>query len=337
MSGDQDHRELYNFIFHDELAPLFPQKPAAGSASADIAYDHHSPAAPPTTTTFLSITDLLRSSMVDYAAVDKAFGLSSSSSSQVPAAAAAGTVGSELMLDVNSLSTGNNPPVTPNSSNCSSSTEAAGEEDALRRCKEEQLKEEEEVEKQRPEEADKVGDVSKEVNKPKKKGEKRAREPRVAFVTKSEIDHLEDGYRWRKYGQKAVKNSPYPRSYYRCTSQKCPVKKRVERCYQNPMIVITTYEGKHTHHCPITLRGSTHLLPPPPAMSASFCQNLMMQQAVQRLNSNAGDNKFGQRGNFINPNVFLQNLPPSLQQLQFQDYGLLQDVVSSMVNESQLP
>lgn len=44
-----------------------------------------------------------------------------------------------------------------------------------------------------------------------KKKEKRQREPRFAFLTKSEIDHLEDGYRWRKYGQKAVKNSPYPR------------------------------------------------------------------------------------------------------------------------------
>lgn len=160
MSGDQDHRELYNFLFHDDFSPLFPQKPAAGSAGAD-AYGHDSPAPPPT---FLSITDLLRSSMVDYAEVDKVFGLSSSSSSQVPveAPAAAATVGSELMLDVNSLSTGN-PPVTPNSSNCSSSTEAAGDEDALRRCKEEQLKQEEEVEEQRPkEEADKAGDMSKE-------------------------------------------------------------------------------------------------------------------------------------------------------------------------------
>lgn len=49
-------------------------------------------------------------------------------------------------------------------------------------------------------------------NKVKKKGQKRIRQPRFAFVTKSEVDHLEDGYRWRKYGQKAVKNSPYPRS-----------------------------------------------------------------------------------------------------------------------------
>ena len=48
-------------------------------------------------------------------------------------------------------------------------------------------------------------------NKSKKKGEKREREPRFAFMTQSEVDHLEDGYRWRKYGQKAVKNSPFPR------------------------------------------------------------------------------------------------------------------------------
>jgi hypothetical protein len=40
---------------------------------------------------------------------------------------------------------------------------------------------------------------------------KRARQPRFAFMTKSDVDHLEDGYRWRKYGQKAVKNSPFPR------------------------------------------------------------------------------------------------------------------------------
>lgn len=53
-------------------------------------------------------------------------------------------------------------------------------------------------------------------SKAKKKGEKKQKEPRFAFMTKSEIDNLEDGYRWRKYGQKAVKNSPFPRySFFR--------------------------------------------------------------------------------------------------------------------------
>ncbi|XP_027360869.1 probable WRKY transcription factor 57 [Abrus precatorius] len=85
-------------------------------------------------------------------------------------------------------------------------------------------------------------------SKSKKKGQKRIRQPRFAFMTKSEVDHLEDGYRWRKYGQKAVKNSPFPRSYYRCTNSKCTVKKRVERSSEDPTIVITTYEGQHCHH-----------------------------------------------------------------------------------------
>jgi hypothetical protein len=58
-------------------------------------------------------------------------------------------------------------------------------------------------------------------NKPKKKAEKRQMQPRVSFLTKSEVDHLEDGYRWRKYGQKAVKNSPYPRFIYFHTCSIC--------------------------------------------------------------------------------------------------------------------
>lgn len=39
--------------------------------------------------------------------------------------------------------------------------------------------------------------------------------PRVVFQTRSSDDILDDGYRWRKYGQKAVKNSKYPR-YVTC-------------------------------------------------------------------------------------------------------------------------
>lgn len=42
--------------------------------------------------------------------------------------------------------------------------------------------------------------------------EKKAmKNPRFAFRTKSDEDILDDGYRWKKYGQKSVKNSLYPR------------------------------------------------------------------------------------------------------------------------------
>ncbi|PON95975.1 WRKY domain containing protein [Trema orientale] len=77
--------------------------------------------------------------------------------------------------------------------------------------------------------------------------ERREIRERVAFKTKSEIEILEDGFKWRKYGKKMVKNSPNPRNYYRCSVEGCPVKKRVERDREDPMYVITTYEGIHNH------------------------------------------------------------------------------------------
>lgn len=48
-------------------------------------------------------------------------------------------------------------------------------------------------------------------NKRKGTRMKKATRPRFAFQTRSADDILDDGYRWRKYGQKAVKNSLYPR------------------------------------------------------------------------------------------------------------------------------
>ncbi|XP_006655508.2 probable WRKY transcription factor 43 [Oryza brachyantha] len=75
------------------------------------------------------------------------------------------------------------------------------------------------------------------------------RTPRFAFHTRSENDVLDDGYRWRKYGQKAVKNSDFPRSYYRCTHHTCSVKKQVQRLAKDRGIVVTTYEGVHNHPC----------------------------------------------------------------------------------------
>ncbi|KAF2303777.1 hypothetical protein GH714_023387 [Hevea brasiliensis] len=83
------------------------------------------------------------------------------------------------------------------------------------------------------------------------------REPRVVVQTMSEVDILDDGYRWRKYGQKVVRGNPNPRSYYKCTNAGCPVRKHVERASHDPKAVITTYEGKHNHDVP-TARSSSH-------------------------------------------------------------------------------
>ncbi|KAA8538878.1 hypothetical protein F0562_025570 [Nyssa sinensis] len=83
------------------------------------------------------------------------------------------------------------------------------------------------------------------------------REPRVVVQIESDVDILDDGYRWRKYGQKVVKGNPNPRSYYKCTSAGCSVRKHVERASQDLKCVITTYEGKHNHEVPAA-RNSGH-------------------------------------------------------------------------------
>ncbi|KAF8111641.1 hypothetical protein N665_0073s0002 [Sinapis alba] len=69
----------------------------------------------------------------------------------------------------------------------------------------------------------------------------------------------DDGYKWRKYGQKSIKNSPNPRSYFKCTNSICNAKKQVERSIDDPNTYIITYEGFHLHFTyPFFLSNSTH-------------------------------------------------------------------------------
>ena len=69
---------------------------------------------------------------------------------------------------------------------------------------------------------------------------------------------VEDGYKWRKYGQKQVKGSENPRSYYKCTYPNCPTKKKVERSLDGQITEIV-YKGNHNHPKPqSTRRSSSH-------------------------------------------------------------------------------
>ncbi|KAJ0112935.1 hypothetical protein Patl1_01449 [Pistacia atlantica] len=263
----------------------------------------------------MSFTDCLHGSM-DYNTLSRAFDISCSSSEVISPIEDASNNKKSSTVHAGGDSAGiNENPSTPNSSVSSSSNEAAADEDSENNKKDKQPKARENGDHEKNKKAG---------NKPKK--EKKQREPRFAFLTKSEIDHLEDGYRWRKYGQKAVKNSPYPRSYYRCTSQKCTVKKRVERSFQDPTIVITTYEGQHNHQCPATLRGTAAGMLSPSlfgsaSVGPSFPQELLTQLLPPLTNNQA-----------VPPAMYYQNLVPQ-QQLQVPDYGLLQDLVPSFIQK----
>ncbi|KAJ7542409.1 hypothetical protein O6H91_10G104900 [Diphasiastrum complanatum] len=71
---------------------------------------------------------------------------------------------------------------------------------------------------------------------------------RVPAISTKLADIPQDNYSWRKYGQKPIKGSPYPRGYYKCSSIRgCPARKHVERSVDDPSMLIITYEGEHNH------------------------------------------------------------------------------------------
>ncbi|CAD5179006.1 transcription factor WRKY19-like isoform X2 [Musa acuminata AAA Group] len=60
---------------------------------------------------------------------------------------------------------------------------------------------------------------------------------------------VDDGYSWRKYGQKDILGAKHPRAYYRCThrsSQGCQATKQVQRSGEDPLVFDVTYLGTHT-------------------------------------------------------------------------------------------
>ncbi|XP_027930787.1 probable WRKY transcription factor 48 [Vigna unguiculata] len=182
-------------------------------------------------------------------------------------------------------------------------------------------------------------DKTKKQLKPKKKNQKKQREPRFAFMTKSEVDHLDDGYKWRKYGQKAVKNSPYPRSYYRCTTTGCGVKKRVERSSDDPSIVVTTYEGQHTHPCPASSRASFGFVNEPGGLGHAGSSHFALphqhhhQPQASALIYNSNPPFVNSASNFMNTTSFggFGHDPANRQgfghEAMLRDNGLLQDII----------
>lgn len=68
------------------------------------------------------------------------------------------------------------------------------------------------------------------------------RESRVVVQTSSEVDLVNDGYRWRKYGQKLVKGNTNPRYmltfHFKMQSYFLPVLCVLESVYIDPYYLI---------------------------------------------------------------------------------------------------
>ncbi|CAA7408236.1 unnamed protein product [Spirodela intermedia] len=71
---------------------------------------------------------------------------------------------------------------------------------------------------------------------------------KVPAISSKVADIPPDEFSWRKYGQKPIKGSPFPRGYYKCSTMRgCPARKHVERDPNDPSMLIVTYEGEHRH------------------------------------------------------------------------------------------
>ncbi|XP_076945205.1 putative WRKY transcription factor 53 [Bidens hawaiensis] len=114
--------------------------------------------------------------------------------------------------------------------------------------------------------------------------------------------NTDDGYSWRKYGQKDILGAKFPRSYYRCTYRyihHCMARKQVQRADEDPMVFEITYRGQHTCNpsAPPSVAPpqspekhetghNNHQLPPPPK-SGDMLSNLRQNLRVCTSDSDA--------------------------------------------------
>ncbi|XP_073128833.1 WRKY transcription factor 22-like [Henckelia pumila] len=112
----------------------------------------------------------------------------------------------------------------------------------------------------------------------------------VREMTQEELSA--DSWAWRKYGQKPIKGSPYPRNYYRCsTSKGCAARKQVERSPNDSNIFIVSYTGEHTHPRPThrsSHAGSIRNKISPAAASNKNTTSLLQPNALLSSSSPAG-------------------------------------------------
>ncbi|CAN6362530.1 unnamed protein product [Urochloa humidicola] len=116
-----------------------------------------------------------------------------------------------------------------------------------------------------------AGDVGGITNQ-QRKGKRRRSNEETSRVILTDAPH-EDGYVWRKYGEKKINGSHFTRNYFRCSYKYdtgCQATKQIQQQSSNdlPMFKVT-YCSEHTCNCTTTANEYIKAELPPP----SYCNN----------------------------------------------------------------
>ncbi|CAJ1935927.1 unnamed protein product [Sphenostylis stenocarpa] len=146
-----------------------------------------------------------------------------------------------------------------------------------------------------------------------------------------------DLWAWRKYGQKPIKGSPYPRGYYRCSSSKgCPARKQVERSRTDPNLLVITYTSEHNHPWPThrnSLAGSSRSQPSSKSnniAASKISETSPQNEEEQHEESNSDSN------NVNNSACVHEEKQLEMDDGEFSDIGLPYKSISKMKSYQQL-